>query len=118
MQNRGRKAKILRDTNSFSPSSFSISPSTPIHTVDTHGDPVSQAEKLVTDALDELVAIGVLDPSNRTSLEEFLSPAAENIYDTTDEDIFQTVMDAKEAREANKGGSDAVFCGSVNVHKS
>ena len=113
IRNCWRKAKITPDTDSSSPSS-SIRPSLPIssliHTVETPDDPVAQAAQLVTEALDDLEATGVLQRANRMSLAELLNPAVEshNLFEATDEDIFRAVMDAKTAREVNKGGSDDI----------
>ena len=121
IRNCWHKANILPDTDSSSPSS-SICPSLPIssliHTTETLNDPCSQAEKRITEALDELEATGALQRSNRMDLAELLNPAVEahDLFEATDEDIFQAVMDAKMAREANRGGdSDEVADDSAYV---
>ncbi|KAG8219000.1 hypothetical protein J3R82DRAFT_4745 [Butyriboletus roseoflavus] len=51
---------------------------------------------------------GPSKPQTEWDLEEFLNPAAErdNLFDGTDEDIYQAVMDSKAAREVNKGNSN------------
>jgi hypothetical protein len=66
----------------------------------------SSVEKLVDKALDGLEATGVLQRLNRMDINEILNPATEthNIFEATDDDIFQTVMDAKAAREAEESG--------------
>ncbi|KIK80199.1 hypothetical protein PAXRUDRAFT_159272 [Paxillus rubicundulus Ve08.2h10] len=51
-------------------------------------------------------------------LAEFLNPAAKthNIFNSTDEDIYQAIMDAKAAWEANsEGNSDEVNVGPVKL---
>ncbi|KIK21674.1 hypothetical protein PISMIDRAFT_12163 [Pisolithus microcarpus 441] len=110
IQNCWHKANILPDT--INSSSSSTSPSVPIssliHTSETHADPVLQAEKLVSNALDELEATGALQKSNCMALTELLNPAMEthNMYKASDKDIFTVVMDAKKARETNMEGDE------------
>jgi hypothetical protein len=41
-------------------------------------DPVAHAERQVEEALDELVAIGVLQTGNRMDIESLLNPAGES----------------------------------------
>ncbi|KAI6013681.1 hypothetical protein BKA83DRAFT_4062974 [Pisolithus microcarpus] len=100
-----RKAGILPDYQSNIPP---IQPSLPIssliHSISDspcHDDPVLQAEKLVQSALDDLESSGVLQHTNRMNITELLNPAAEshNIFDATDMDIYNAVMDAQRARE-------------------
>ncbi|KAF8556593.1 hypothetical protein OG21DRAFT_1459019 [Imleria badia] len=59
---------------------------------------------------DDLEATGALQRSNRMDVTELLNPAAEthNIFDATDEDICEAMMDAKMAREGGNGDSDEV----------
>ncbi|KAF8524416.1 hypothetical protein BU17DRAFT_85044 [Hysterangium stoloniferum] len=75
------------------------------------------ANAIVSSAMDDLEATGVLQHSNCMDIAELLNPAVEthNLFEVTDEDIFKTVMVAKEAREANVGGSDEVFEQNVQV---
>ena len=66
-----------------------------------------QAENALRDALDDLEATGALQRSNRMNLTELLNPAVEahNMFEATDEDIYQAVMDGKAAWEANSAGN-------------
>ena len=56
------------------------------------------AEKDLTAALDCLEATGILQRLNRMDIEALLNPPEESsmMDDTTDEEIFQAVMDVKE----------------------
>ncbi|KAF9220445.1 hypothetical protein BS17DRAFT_787439 [Gyrodon lividus] len=122
IRNCWHKANILPNTDSSTLTSI-IQPSLPIssliHTTEPcnpPNNPVVQAENTIRDALDDLEATGVLQRSNQMDLAELLNPAAEthNIFEATDEDIYQAVMDAKAAREANgEGNSDDVDSGPV-----
>ncbi len=111
-----RKASILPDLKSSSSKpSVSIPISSLVNTISKSSvsipvsslinndkNPVVDAEKLVKDALDELEKTGALQSSNRMSLEALLNPVDESITitETTDEEIFEAVMDAKKVREA------------------
>jgi hypothetical protein len=55
-------------------------------------------------ALDDLDRTGALQHSNRMDTAELLNPAVEShsLFDTTDEDIFNSVMDTKKF-EGNAG---------------
>jgi hypothetical protein len=72
-------------------------------------DPLSHAEKLVNNALDDLEATGALQRSNQMDIAAFLNPAVEshNMFEVTDEDIFEAVMDAKERRNAHGGDNNS-----------
>ncbi|KAN0078168.1 hypothetical protein V8E55_010225 [Tylopilus felleus] len=61
-----------------------------------------QAEKELSEALDQLEARGLLHPSNRMTLEEYIDPPEERVYDVydTDEEIFRAVMGEKAVRES------------------
>lgn len=80
-------------------------------------DPIAMVDAIVSTAMDDLEATGALQHSNRMDIAELLNPAVEthNVFEATDEDIFETVMAAKEAREANVGGSDEVIEQGVQV---
>ncbi|KAG6377548.1 hypothetical protein JVT61DRAFT_15363 [Boletus reticuloceps] len=64
-------------------------------------DPTLQAETLVEAALDNLESTGALQHSNRMTISELLNLAIEahNIFDATDEDIYEAVMDVKMLQE-------------------
>ncbi|KAI5992164.1 hypothetical protein EDD15DRAFT_2168615 [Pisolithus albus] len=114
IRNCWRKAGILPTTSSpLSPVNPSLPISSLIHASETHTNPTLQAEALVGSALDDLEATGALQRSNRMNLAEILNPAVEmhDIFEATDEDIFEAVMGAKAARELNVGGSDEVSDG-------
>ncbi|KAF9228943.1 hypothetical protein BS17DRAFT_805636 [Gyrodon lividus] len=109
IRNCWHKANILPNTNSSTSPSL-IQPSIPIssliHTADScssNNPGVVQAENAVHDALDDLQATGALQCSNQMDVAELLNPTAEtyNIFDATDDNIYQAVMDAKAAWEAS-----------------
>ena len=112
IRNCWRKAGILPDA--VANSSPPIRPTLPIlvlvHNTEAPNNPISDAEKLITTALDDLETTGALQHSNRMDIAELLNPVAEslNVFDATDDNIFETVMAAKAAWEANSGGSDEV----------
>ncbi|KAH0840367.1 hypothetical protein J3R83DRAFT_1390, partial [Lanmaoa asiatica] len=66
------------------------------------------AEQLLVEALDQLEATEVLQRLNRMSIKELLNPVAElnNVFDASDEDIYDAVMDAQAARESSKDDND------------
>ncbi|KAF9223569.1 DDE-domain-containing protein [Gyrodon lividus] len=109
IRNCWRKANILPNTDSStSPSLVQpfISISSLIHTADSCGSNnpgIVQAKNAVHDALDDLQATGALQWSNQMDVAELLNPTAKtyNIFDATDDDIYQAVMDAKVVREAS-----------------
>jgi len=59
--------------------------------------PMTEAEKHLDETLDALEATGVLQSANRMCLEALLNPENEstNMDESTDEEIFQAVMDTK-----------------------
>ena len=74
-------------------------------------DPLIQAENNLAKALDGLQEQGVLQHPNRMALDELLNPQDEedNIEETSDEEIAETVIRAFAAREiAGIDGSDEV----------
>ena len=56
---------------------------------------------LVTTALDELEATGALQHSNQMDIPELLNPAIEtnNIFGATNEDIYNSMMEARKLKE-------------------
>ncbi|KAI6115882.1 hypothetical protein F5141DRAFT_1062078 [Pisolithus sp. B1] len=106
IQNCWQKASILPTTSSpLSPISPSLPISSLIHAPETHTNLTLQAEALVGSALDDLEATGALQRSNHMDHAEILNLAAEmhNIFEATDEDIFEADMGAKTAWELNIG---------------
>jgi hypothetical protein len=81
-------------------------------------DPVADADKKLDETLDELSATGVLQKKNRMDITS-LNPSNESISigDTTDEEIFQAVMEAWEARIQSEitGGDDIDADGPVET---
>jgi len=68
-------------------------------------DPVTIAENRLIAVLDELENIGALQRSNRMELEEILNPPGEagGIDASTDEDIFDAVMEARRGEGCHDG---------------
>ena len=115
VRNCWRKAKILPKSDSSQ--SAVAKPSLPIsslvHMNDTANsdNPVAHhAETILQTALDDLQSTGALQRSNRMNIAELLNPATEttNVFDATDEDIFQSVMDAKELGESTVTVGDEI----------
>jgi hypothetical protein len=73
-------------------------------------DPIKNAEKQVEAMLDDLVATGALQHGNRMDIKSLLNPYAEShtLTDILDKEIYQAIMDAKEAHENLEinGGDD------------
>jgi len=71
--------------------------------------PKKGAERLLRGALNDLESTGVLQHSNRMDIAGLLNPAAEmsDIFEATDEDIYQSVMEAKKAREGINNDMDS-----------
>ncbi|KAG1756584.1 uncharacterized protein EDB91DRAFT_1261356 [Suillus paluster] len=71
-------------------------------------NPTAHAKTLVKNALDDLEATGALQSSNQMDIAGLLNLAVEttNIFNATDEDIFESVMDAKKLQEKAAGGND------------
>ena len=78
-----------------------------VHTTEAqaNNNPVSEEERLVTEALDVLEATGALQRSNQMDITELLNPVAESshVFDAGNKDIFQAVMDTKVVQESSKG---------------
>jgi hypothetical protein len=66
-------------------------------------DPAAHVKTFVKTALDDLEATGALQRSNRMDIAELLNPVVESHNLSTDEYIFNCVMDAKKF-ERNAGG--------------
>ena len=71
-------------------------------------DPISAIEDQLTAALDELESTGVSQHSNQMSILDLLNPVDEvhSLVTTTDEDIFNTVMEARQIQEGDKSIQD------------
>ena len=67
---------------------------------------------LVESVLDQLESTSVLQHLNRMNITELLNPAVEahNMFDTTDQDIFNVVMEVKRVKE----GSAALGTGDID----
>lgn len=100
IQNCQYKAGILPDTNTSSATCPSLPISALVHSSESRDNPVSQAEQLVSSVLYELVATGVFQRMDITGLPN-LDAETHDIFEVTDEDIYQSVMDAKAVREKN-----------------
>ena len=110
IRNCWRKAGILPALPAL-PSSEQREPAVPIssliHSTDsdtaaaTTFNCISHTKTLVTTALDELETTGALQHSNRMDITELLNPAIEtnNIFRATDEDIYNSMMEARKLKE-------------------
>ena len=111
IRNCWKKAGILPEFAPIAPTQPSLPISALIHDATIHEDPLTHAEKLVVDALDDLESTGALQATNRMSIEALLNPEGERetMDESTDEEIYQAVMDARNARENidQNGGDDA-----------
>jgi hypothetical protein len=112
IRNCWKKAGILPDMLSSTPAQPTLPISSLIHQTDANHaannsdmDPAAPAKMLVKTALDDLEATGALQRLNRMNMAELLNPAikSHNLFETTDKDIFNSVMDAKQF-EKNVGG--------------
>ena len=85
-------------------------PTVPVSLLVNPPDPILSAEGQLTLALDELEITGVLQPSNRMSISDLLNPAdeAHSLITTTDEDIYNSVIEARQAREGGEHDQDDV----------
>jgi len=110
IRNCWRKAGILPDKEPSSSSQPSVSISSLLHDSSSQMDPIAHAERQVEVALDNLVAAGALQKSNRMDLESLLNPVSEShlLTEASDQEIYQAVVDAVEARENMEvnGGDD------------
>ena len=73
----------------------------PIADSDAPNNLILRAEKDLERALDALESTGILQCSNRMDLSELLNPACEthDMFDATDQDICDAILEAKKARE-------------------
>ncbi|KAF5390086.1 hypothetical protein D9757_003734 [Collybiopsis confluens] len=106
-----QKSGILPQPNpNPNPSNISIPIRSLVANNPTILDPVAQAEKDVEESLDSLRETGVLQAVNRMSIDSLLNPESERdlLEMVTEQDIFQAVMDAREAEEnlVIAGGDD------------
>ncbi|KAH7890276.1 hypothetical protein F5I97DRAFT_1971611 [Phlebopus sp. FC_14] len=71
-------------------------------------NPTIHTEALVENALDHLESTGALHHVNWMNITELLNPVIEmhNMFDATDEDIVESMMDAKKLWERNCGHDD------------
>ena len=111
IRNCWRKSGILPPTLATEPVSTPLLPiSSLIHDSTTQTDPVAHAERQVEQALNSLVATGALQTTNHMSIEVLLNPPAESqmMDKVTDQEIYQAVMEAREAHENMEmtGGDD------------
>ena len=104
IRNCWKKAGILpQETNSSS--SHTIQPLIPVSSLlqdsSSQVNPAARAERQVEAALDDLVATGVLQQTNRMDIESLLNPEGEShtLTETSDQEIYEAVMAAIEARE-------------------
>ena len=109
IQNCWRKAGIL-PTPPALPSFEQLEPTVPIssliHSTDsdtaaTTLDCISHTKTLITTVLDKLEATGALQHSNQMDIPELLNPAIEtnNIFGATNEDIYNSMMEARKLKE-------------------
>ena len=109
IQNCWRKAGILPD---MSPRTTepSIPISSLVNNIPAQMDPITEVEQQVEIALDDLVATGTLQTKNRMDINSLLNPEGECqvLTETSDEEIYQAIMDSIEARENIEisGGDD------------
>ena len=105
------KAAIL-PTMDLPPAQPTIPISSLLDITDCNQDPIANAEQKLIRALDNLMATGVLQPSNRMDIEALVNPVEESqvMDETTDAEICQAVLDAKKAQEEAvvNGGDDDV----------
>ena len=110
IRNCWHKAGILPDALFSSSSSLPLT--IPISSLicgqNTVQDPVSEAERELSNALDDLESTGALQPSNRMSIKSLLNPPGESstVDKTTDLDIFHAVMETRngQGRESDSHG--------------
>jgi hypothetical protein len=92
-----QKANILPE---MTDATLLIQPTLPIASLIHPQDPIAVAEDKVITALDELESTGALQHSNQIDISDLLNPADEAHFLslTTDEDIFNAVVEARQAR--------------------
>jgi len=123
IQNCWKKAGILPEFSPITPMQPSLPISTLIHDAALHEDPLTHAEKLVVDALDDLESTGALQAMNQMSIEALLNPEGKckTMDESTDEEIYQVVINVINAHENIdwNGGDDANSDdGPVQTHPS
>ena len=88
----------------------SIPISSLVNNIPAQTDPITEVEQQVEIALDDLVAMGALQTKNQMDINSLLNPEGECqvLTETSDEDIYQAIMDSIEARENIEisGGDD------------
>jgi hypothetical protein len=117
IRNCWKKAGILPETDSSS--SHTIQPLIPISSLLQDSllqvNPAAHAERQVEAALDDLVATGALQQTNRMDIESLLNPEGEShvLTETSDQEIYAAVMGAIKAREnIDINGGDDIEDGS------
>src|SRR5882724_11000353 len=97
------KAGILPSIESPAAAQPTVSISSLLNTDSAHGqgDCISDAEKHIEGALDELELRGALQHSNRMDLKTILNPVDESqvLDEVADEEIFQAVQDSRNAQK-------------------
>jgi hypothetical protein len=111
IQNFWKKAGILPEMTSTTTAQPSIPISSLIHDPCHQEDPILNAEKQVSTALDDLEAMDVLQKGNRIDVEALLNPIDESqaMNKITDEEICCTVLAMKNVQqvaEVNQGDDD------------
>ena len=102
IQNCWKKSGILPESDSSS--SRTIEPLIPVSLLlqlENSSLEMSPAERQVEAALNDLVATGALQKTNRMDINTLLNPEGEshNLTETSDNEIYQAVIDAIDARE-------------------
>ena len=71
-----------------------------VNNIPAQTDPITEVERQVEIALDDLVAMGVLQTKNQMDINSLLNPEGECqvLTETSDEEIYQAVMDSIEGR--------------------
>jgi hypothetical protein len=102
-----RKAGILPDL--LATPSLSTPLAIPVSSLVNDQDPIVNMEKQLEAALDDLISTGALQYGNRMSIQALLNPVEEltTMNETTDEDIYQAVIDAKETEYTHEDGDEA-----------
>jgi hypothetical protein len=100
IQNCWCKAGILPDMSSRT-TQPSIPISSLVNNTSSQTDPIIEAERQVEIALDDLVATGALQTKNQMDINTLLNLEGESqvLTETSDEEIYQAVMESIEARE-------------------
>ena len=111
IRNCWRKAGILPDA-ALDELAVTSTPSVPVPSL-LNPEPlesIDHTEKDITDSLNQLEERGVLQKMNRMALEELLNPVSEEgfVGEISDEEIFQSVMDTRDAEQMMEvnGGDD------------